>query len=163
MIALYNAQGHILYSLSRLAPTVTSPERVEAGATVNLAQAAQLGKTEYIELAEFNVDLTSASPDKSPYSVIQTIRDPATIRQITAALDQPIMVGMAPACIAQYEVRFYRSDRVLATFAYMCRDDKPLFIRGWTSDESFHLGGEVQLSPAVRDTLQPYLSAAPSK
>lgn len=108
---------------------------------VNLVQAARLTATTKVELVTFLYTDTGTTTERVDYVLVE----PAEIAALVAALNTPVTIGMAPACVAEHEVRFARADGVIATFVYQCGAEEAKFLRGSTSDGSFQLGGEVVL------------------
>lgn len=129
-----------------LAGCASKVTRFGEGERVNLARAARLSESQAIEIAERSLTANpTAAPENRPgYVVRATISERDAINEWVKTLDRELVVGMLPACIPQYEVRFLLSAGTVASFGYMCHNDRPWLISGSLSDGSFRLGGEVQ-------------------
>ena len=130
---------------------------------VNIARAARLAQTVLIEIVEEKMPLASppgSAPERKavpPRRVL--IRDRQTIAQIVQALDREVPLGVPPACIRQYAVRFHLSNNVVGEFDYMCEPVGPAsFIWGQLSDKSFDLGGWAILPEQFRILVDTHLA-----
>ncbi len=135
------------------------------GSRTNLTRAAHLEQTLAIEIAQF--DSSAVTPPQSqsanPWQVRTRIEDKVLVQKFARALDIDLDVGMMPACIPEYEIRFYRSDGAVVRLGYMCRRDDAYAISGEASDGSFRLGGEVRLPDAFKQLVDEQLLSSNSQ
>lgn len=141
------------------AATPTVQTVFSTGAQVNLAQVGQLAGTVALEIAQFSALAAEVDPDNR-YTLVTTIVDRETLNRFVQLLDQELDVGMVPACIADFELRFQRADGVVVTFGYQCQSDNAEFIRTEASDGSLSVQGEVKLPDEFRQLVNARLDAA---
>lgn len=129
------------------------------GSQINLAWDAGLSQTVALDIGLFR---NEGYPAK-PYYVTHVVNDPATLAELTAALDIPVTVGGVPACIAAYELTFRLGDGGAVTFGYGCGPGSGALFRGVSADGALAIEGEVMITARAKDLLDPLVAIAESR